>query len=236
MLRPADVILVEGNQRISRVISYLTTSPWSHSALYLGDLAPRTAVEEAAARGGAGPHHLILEALAEGGVVISPLAKYESQLVRVCRPRLTPQDVRAVVAYAVGQAGKSYDVDNILDLMRYFLPAGVIPARFRRDALFFGAGKPTETICSSLIAAAFTSVGYPILPLAQLRERRSLQSRVMRRLFGNRFRRVRFRKTPVSLVVPRDFDLSPYFEVVKAEAAECADYSRLHWRSGITPR
>jgi len=31
------VILVEGNERISECIKYLTQSSWSHSALYVGD-------------------------------------------------------------------------------------------------------------------------------------------------------------------------------------------------------
>ncbi len=36
-IRKGDVILVEGNERISECIKYLTQSSWSHSALYVGD-------------------------------------------------------------------------------------------------------------------------------------------------------------------------------------------------------
>lgn len=36
MLQPCDVLLVEGNTRISTAIKYLTQSTWSHAALYLG--------------------------------------------------------------------------------------------------------------------------------------------------------------------------------------------------------
>jgi hypothetical protein len=32
-LRPADVLLVEGNTRVSNAIKYLTQSTWSHAAL-----------------------------------------------------------------------------------------------------------------------------------------------------------------------------------------------------------
>src|SRR5437899_12986503 len=32
-LKPGDVLLVEGNSHISRVIKYLTQSTWSHAAL-----------------------------------------------------------------------------------------------------------------------------------------------------------------------------------------------------------
>src|SRR5215467_9390586 len=36
-IRKGDVILVEGNERISECIKYLTQSSWSHSALFVGD-------------------------------------------------------------------------------------------------------------------------------------------------------------------------------------------------------
>ncbi len=36
-LRPADILLVEGNQRVSTAIKYLTQSTWSHAAIYVGD-------------------------------------------------------------------------------------------------------------------------------------------------------------------------------------------------------
>ena len=36
-LQPGDVLLVEGNQRISVAIKYLTQSTWSHAAMYVGD-------------------------------------------------------------------------------------------------------------------------------------------------------------------------------------------------------
>src|SRR2546430_15221622 len=36
-VRKGDVILVDGDQRVSEVIKYLTQSSWSHVALYVGD-------------------------------------------------------------------------------------------------------------------------------------------------------------------------------------------------------
>jgi len=96
---PGDVLLVEGDQRLSQVISYLTTSPWSHSALYLGRFAPDDCVA------GAGPdaHDLLVEALAEEGVVAVPLAKYRKQQVRICRPRnLSEEDARTVARCGTG--------------------------------------------------------------------------------------------------------------------------------------
>jgi len=36
VIEPGDVLLVEGNNRISGIIKYLTQSTWSHGALYVG--------------------------------------------------------------------------------------------------------------------------------------------------------------------------------------------------------
>ena len=36
-IRKGDVLLVEGNERISEVMKYLSQSSWSHAALYVGD-------------------------------------------------------------------------------------------------------------------------------------------------------------------------------------------------------
>src|SRR6476660_6747554 len=36
-IKKGDVILVEGDQRVSEVIKYHTQSSWSHSAIYIGD-------------------------------------------------------------------------------------------------------------------------------------------------------------------------------------------------------
>src|SRR6516225_6886963 len=78
-LQPCDVLLIDGEQRVSEVIKYLTQSSWSHVALYIR--------AELALRFGDDARHLLVEALMEEGVVASPLAKYEELNLRVCRPR-----------------------------------------------------------------------------------------------------------------------------------------------------
>jgi hypothetical protein len=40
LLQPADVLLIEGNQKISAAIKYLSQSTWSHAALYVGEALP----------------------------------------------------------------------------------------------------------------------------------------------------------------------------------------------------
>jgi len=58
-LRPGDVLLVEGNSRVSTAIKYLTQSTWSHAALYVGN---------ALAEAGKNPEHCFVEADTVEGV------------------------------------------------------------------------------------------------------------------------------------------------------------------------
>src|SRR5947208_16250256 len=84
-VRKGDVILVDGDQRVSLVIKYLTQSSWSHIALYVGDEAIRRAPErrgELEAAFGAEAEHLLVEAEMRG-VVLSPISKYLHNNIRV---------------------------------------------------------------------------------------------------------------------------------------------------------
>ena len=93
-LQPGDVLLVEGNNRISGVIKYLTQSTWSHSALYVGPIAGRATDD--------GEPHVLIEANVGEGVVSAPLSKYARFHTRICRPvGLTEADCAAVCAYAI---------------------------------------------------------------------------------------------------------------------------------------
>ncbi|NCO21044.1 MAG: lipo-like protein [Rhodobacterales bacterium] len=213
VLRPGDVLLVEGGERISTAIKYLTQSTWSHAALYVGDHLP-------APGDGSAPHHLIEVNLGEG-CVSAPLSKYATYNTRICRPvGLTENECRKVTAFMIARIGLEYDLRNIVDLLRYFLPTPPVPVRWRRRMLAFGSGDPTRAICSSLIAQAFQSVRYPILPdVTKVKARRG--SRHARKEILH----IRHH----SLFAPRDFDLSPYFEIVKPHIAGGFDHRRLTW-------
>src|ERR1700694_5882566 len=89
-LEPGDVVLIEGNTRISVAIKYLTQSTWSHAALYVGDAlgSPPKSGEQTS----------LIEANLEEGVVAVPLSKYAPFNIRVCRPvGLTSADRRKVI-------------------------------------------------------------------------------------------------------------------------------------------
>jgi Permuted papain-like amidase enzyme, YaeF/YiiX, C92 family len=239
-LRKCDVILIEGNERISECIKYLTQSSWSHSVLYVGDEPLRRDPQlqrELIEKFGDEANWLVLEALIEGGVVLTPLSKYRDFNIRICRPhKLTASDQRAIIDYALSHVGHQYDLRNIFDLLRYFLPLSMVPARLRRQALQFGGGDPTRVICSSLIAECFHRVRYPIVPRY---EPFPPGFEPVRRVPGlvARFRRARhaapglLRMISPTLITPRDFDLSPYFEVMKFYVPEGSrfDYHHVLW-------
>ena len=90
-----------------------------------------------------------------------------------------------------------------------------------------GSGEATRVICSTLIAQAFQSVRYPILPrIERLPEHQHVNSDYSR----EEILHIRHH----SLFAPRDFDLSPYFQIVKP-TVECGfDHRRLKWADGIT--
>ena len=95
------------------------------------------------------------------------------------------------------------------------LPA-LIPQRWRRKMMSMGSGHPTRIICSALIAQAFDSVRYPILPKISRAESESAREELLEIRHS-------------SLYAPRDFDISPYFEVVKPTLLNGFDYKKMQW-------
>ncbi|MBK6511666.1 MAG: lipo-like protein [Haliea sp.] len=161
-LEPGDLLLVEGNSRVSTAIKYLTQSTWSHVCMYVGP-----------GEDGAG---LLVEADVVEGVIRSPLSKYIGFNVRVCRA-VKPLCIRT-------------------------------------------AADPTRAICSTLIAQAFQSIRYPILPQSV---------RVCRGDAPAHCDDVLLESTHFSHFTPRDFDLSPYFEIVKPTIKGNFDYRKIRW-------
>jgi hypothetical protein len=213
-LEPGDVLLVEGVTRVSGAIKYLTQSTWSHSALYVGDLLEETTPD--------GDALCLIEVNLGEGCIAVPLSKYEHLNTRICRANgLSAEDRNQVVGFMADALGARYDMKHIFDLLRYFVPTPPVPVRWRRRALAFGSGDPTRAICSSLIAQAFQGIRYPILPVITHEFRTDARARDQRREILH----IRHH----SLFAPRDFDLSPYFHVVKPTLAVGFDYQKLTW-------
>ncbi len=220
-VRPCDVLLIEGRSRVSDVIKTVSQSPWSHSVLYIGRLRE---LEDPTVRehlewmyDGDYGDQLIIEALLGQGTIISPLEKYRNDNLRICRPNgLSRQDVKEVIAYATKHIGCDYDVRQVLDLARFLFPYSFIPRRWRSTLFQHNAGIPTRTVCSSLIAAAFHHVRFPVLPFVERDDS------------GDYHIHQRYTR----LFSPSDFDYSPYFEIIKYPYLDFGDlplYRKLPW-------
>ncbi|WP_261842926.1 YiiX/YebB-like N1pC/P60 family cysteine hydrolase [Aliamphritea ceti] len=216
-LRKGDILLVEGTSHFSTSIKYLSQSTWSHAALYIGDhLSSQEDLD-------AGIEPLsLLEADIECGVRVIPLSTYAPLHSRICRPiGLSENEINQVIQFAVSRIGDNYDLKNIFDLARYLVPTPPIPSKWRRKALTLGSGDPTRAICSSLIAQAFQSIKYPILPDI-IYENPEDAERI------SHYQRMHRRRDP-SLFTPRDFDVSPYFEVIKPMVQSGFDHHAINW-------
>jgi hypothetical protein len=213
-LEPGDVLLVEGNTRVSTAIKYLTQSTWSHAMFYIGD-----------ALGAPGPGEaprVLIEADMVHGIRAVPLSHVSGLNSRICRPvGLSKDDLQKVIQFAVSHIGGHYDLKNVFDLARYLIPTPPVPTRWRRRMIAFGSGDPTRAICSTLIAEAFQSVHYPILPeVTFVHDGEPGCNDCYHEVMHIRH---------YSLFTPRDFDISPYFEVVKPTIVRDFDYHQIAW-------
>ncbi len=212
-LQPGDVLLVEGHSRISAAIKYLTQSTWSHAALYVGP-QPEGRLAQA--------DHCFVEADLEQGVRSIGFSEFDGFHTRICRPvGLTPAECETVCNAAIARIGNQYDLRNVIDLARYLMPTPPVPARFRRRMIELGSGDPTRAICSTLIAQAFEAIGYPVLPHVDATPAPSAEcphcvAEVLR---------IRHH----SLYAPRDFDVSPYFQLIKPTLESGFDFRKLVW-------
>ena len=206
VLKTGDIVLVEGNTRISVAIKYLTQSSWSHACLFVGSDGDRAEKET------------LLEAdLVEGARMVN-LKHYEEFNLRICRPvNLTEQDKKMLISFAKSKLGNKYDLKNVIDLVRYIIQKPPVPNRYRRSMIALGSGEPTKVICSTLIAESFQSIDYPILPG---RDPEQGSEGVVPEYYRRHF----------THFTPRDFDLSPYFEVVKPTLEKGFDFKNLKWK------
>jgi hypothetical protein len=211
-LLPGDVLLVEGSSRISKAIKYLTHSTWSHAALFVGYNFSNAYPADCC----------LIEADIVNGVTCSSLEKYSQCHTRICRPiGLHDYEYRELIHYAILQLGHQYDLRNVFDIARYLLPNPPVPSRFRRQLLELGSGDPTRAICSTLIAQAFREIQYPILP--------DLSKRADEQIELVDFLPKQFHSIHHTFITPRDFDVSPYFEIVKPTIISGFNFHDFEW-------
>ncbi len=220
-LRPCDVILAEGRSRVSEVIKLVTQSPWSHAFLYIGKIhdidSPMLRERVQQHYNGPADEPLIIESIMGKGTVIESLGRYRPDHLRICRPKnISRQDAQQVIAFAIGRLGMQYGIRHNIDLFRFLLPWNILPRRWRSSLFQQGAGRPTKEICSSMLAEAFDSVKFPIIPIVKPDKTEGLKI---------------YKRNP-KLFVPSDFDYSPYFEIIKYpmfELSEHTVYRKMPW-------
>ncbi len=225
-IRPGDVILVEGKAPVSEIIKTITLSNWTHSAIYIGRLHN---IDDPVLRDyiqkfyqGEPDDQLIIESQLGEGTIVDNISKYRDDHLRICRPTsITRTDSQKVIAYAINRLGSYYNVRQILDLARFLFPYALLPRRWRSSLFEHNAGTPTHTVCSTMLAEAFASVHYPILPV----------------LHRNEDGQLILYKRNTRLITPKDFDYSPYFDVIKypiLDFDELAIYRKMPWgKDGI---
>ncbi len=223
---PGDVLLVEGRNRVSKIIQQVTRSPWSHAALYIGVVSN---IENAMLRENvieftkcANDTQLLIETEVGEGTIVSPISKYNEDHLRLLRPQgLSPENIQQVIGFAITRLGRKYDLRHVFDLARFLFPWGLLPRRWRSSLFQHNALLPTEDICSSMIADAFYSIHYPILPIIQHDKENHIEL---------------IQRNP-RLFTPSDFDYSPFFDVIKYPIFKLGkDFSPkdLPWKKGVT--
>lgn len=219
-LRKGDVLLVEGNTRFSTAIKYLSQSTWSHAALYVGDhLGTPEAGEEA---------RVLCDVDINDGVRLIPMSEFTGLHTRICRPvGLSEREIDALVDFMVSRVGYSYDLKNIVDLARYLIRTPPIPSSMKRRFIALGSGEPTKAICSTLLAQAFESIHYPILPAIELIDPAAPGAQQARAEILH----IRHH----SLYMPRDFDVSPFFRIIKPRLEDDFDFRHLMWSNLEVP-
>ena len=220
-LRPGDVVLVEGRSNVAEIIKSITQNMWTHAFFYLGrlhdidDPVLRDHIQKF--RHCSPDEQLIIEALLGKGIIVTSIEDYRGEHLRICRPRgITRNDSQTVLAYAIKELGKDYNVRQIMDLARFMFPYWFLPKRWRSSLFEHNVGRPTKTVCSTMIAEAFAKVRFPIIPVVHQDESGKL----------------RLIRSNSKLITPRDFDHSPYFDVIKypiIDFDELGIYRKLPW-------
>jgi hypothetical protein len=220
-LRPGDVLLVEGRSNVAEIIKTITQSMWTHSVIYIGRLHDiddpmlRDRVQQY--RHCSPDEQLIVEAILGKGIIVSNIDSYEGEHLRICRPRgITRADSQSVIKYVITQLGTDYNVRQIMDLARFMFPYWFLPKRWRSSLFEHNAGRPTKTVCSTMMAEAFANVRFPIVPV--IHQDKTGKLSLIRR--------------NTKLITPRDFDHSPYFDVIKypiLDFDELGIYRKLPW-------
>ncbi len=203
LIKPGDVVLIQGRNRLSFAIQYVTKSIWTHAAICIGklkDIQDETLKEHIEKHyQGSSNEILIVEGIAGKVIKVSRLSHYKKYHLRLCRPiNIAEKNLQQALTYAMSAVGHEISLWQIGNLFKLLLFWTILP-----NWVFAGFYKPKQgfrpKICSSVIAEAFASAKFPILPSI------------------SRDREGKHHLTPTDpqFFVPTMIDYSPYFEIIK---------------------
>ncbi|KAA3610688.1 MAG: hypothetical protein DWQ05_21975 [Calditrichaeota bacterium] len=227
-IQKGDLVLVEGRTELSKIIKHISSSPWSHVAMYVGDeLIQKDSPyrERYKKEFGEKAGNLIVEALTGKGVVVSSLDKYQDYNIRISRPyKIRKNDLQVVLQHVINSIGLKYDQQNIVDIALMLMPRWLVPRKRRNVQAWLGSKNVYQVICSGMIARAFQLVGYPVSPALSGPDNGSFHKKT--NPYGTALIMRHY-----SQILPRDFDLSPNFEIIKFNiiSAGTFDYRALPW-------
>ena len=163
-------MLVEGNNRISRIIKRVTYSSWTHAAIYIGRLHsiedPELPQHLRKFYHGSAGTQLLVESLVGQGTIIKPINEYRNNHIRICRPAgISHSDAQLVIGFAINHLGRKYNTRHFFDLGRFLLSSHLLPRRWKSSLFQQHSDETTKEICSAMIAEAFMSIKFPIFPL-----------------------------------------------------------------------
>lgn len=203
LIQPADVLLIQGYNRLADPMEYVTHSIWTHATLCIGrlkDIKDSTLKERIQNHYNGDPNEILLiEGIVGKVAQVIPLSKYQHHHLRLCRPiKLSADAKEKVVKYATSAVGQDISLWQIGRLLRLLLSWIILP-NFIFKLFYQVRNGFRQKICSSLIAECFASANFPILP------------EYKRARDGHYYTE----ELPYHYFYPAMVDYSPHFDIIK---------------------
>ena len=139
IIRPGDVVLVEGRSDMSRLIKLFSNSHWSHAAMYIGKALINVDHKEGDSylkKYGEDANHMLVEAFTGKGVIATPLKKYKDYNIRLCRPYgIFESDLHHVIEQVTDSLGmrhytqiipKDFDLSPNFEVIKYNIKGTIL--------------------------------------------------------------------------------------------------------------
>lgn len=204
LFEPTDVILIDGNTLADRKVKAISGSRWSQVYLYLGRLHD---IRNSSLRATVNEHlncqsdtQLMLKVDLVKGIHITSVSELRNQTFRICRPRgLSEEDKQSVINYAISRMSPEAKHAWWPAVRLLLVPWSLLSVRWRQRMFRYLSGRRLRRAVGGTVGDAFSFIQFPVLPLVKGEEQSTSKL---------------YRQYPF-VFFAADFDLSPYFDVVK---------------------